>query len=77
MIIYSREKKDGFRGYTYTAKGYIDDKGNPITENTPEGIEMIEIVCEVQSKDKEGVVMDALKAEVMKKMNEYKPLYQR
>ncbi len=75
MIIYSREKKKGFRGYTYTAKGYIDDKGNPITADTKEGTDMIEIVCEMQSKDDEGEVLDALKAEVTKKMEEFKPIY--
>jgi hypothetical protein len=75
MIIYERNKTKGFTGYRYTAKGYIDDKGNPITADTKEGTDMIEIECAMQSNKKESDVLDALKAEVMKKMNEYKPVY--
>ncbi len=75
MILYSKEKKKGFRGYKYTAKAYIDDKGNDIDENTKEGTDMIEIVCDTISTDNEKEVLNKLKQNIINKINEYKPIW--
>jgi hypothetical protein len=75
MIIYNKEKKKGFRGYKYTAKAYIDDKGNDIDENTKEGTDMIEIVSEITSMDKEEDVLNKLKKQIINKIKEYKPIW--
>lgn len=75
MIIYNKEKKKGFRGYKYTAKAYIDDKGNDIDENTKEGTDMIEIVSEITSMDKEEDVLNKLKQNIINKIKEYKPIW--
>lgn len=75
MIIYSKEKKKGFRGYRYIAKAYIDEKGNDITKDTKEGTEMIEIVCDTISMDKEEEVLERLKKQIINKIKEFKPLW--
>lgn len=75
MIIYEKERKKGFRGYKYIAKAYIDNKGNDINENTKEGTEMIEIVCDTISNDSEEEVLKRLKEEIIKKIKEYKPIW--
>jgi len=75
MIIYNKEKKKGFRGYKYTAKGYIDEQGNDIDENTKEGTDMIEIVSDTISTDKEEDVLNKLKQNIINKINEYKPIW--
>jgi hypothetical protein len=75
MIIYSKEKKKGFRGFKYIAKGYIDEQGGEINEKTKEGTEMIEIVCEVLSNEEENDIIPLLRKEVEKKISEYKPIW--
>lgn len=75
MIYFSKEKQKGFRGFKYTAKSYIDDKGNYITDKTPEGIEMIEIVCDIISKDDEQNVLKSLEIEILKRIKEYQPIW--
>lgn len=77
MIIYNREKKKGFRGYKYTAKAYIDDKGNNITKDTKEGVDMIEIVCDIISSEPQEVVMKSLREQINNKIKEYKPIWQK
>ncbi len=76
MILFSKQKQKGFRGYKYIAKAYIDDKGNEITKDTKDGTEMIEIVCDVISIDKEQDVLKRLEEEIIKKIKEYKPIWQ-
>ncbi len=75
MILYSKEKKKGFRGYKYIAKGYVDDKGNYITKDTKEGTDMIEIVCDVISTDNEDVVLKRLENEIKNKVKQFTPIY--
>ena len=75
MIIYEKERKKGFRGFRYIAKAYIDDKGNDIDENTKDGTDMIEIICDTISQDKEEDVLDKLKKEIINKIKEYKPIW--
>ncbi len=75
MIIYEKERKKGFRGYKYIAKAYIDDKGNDINENTKEGTEMIEIICDIISNEEEAIVLNKLKKEITNKIKEYKPIW--
>ncbi len=75
MIIYNRERKKGFRGFKYTAKAYIDSLGNDIDDKTPEGVEMVEIVCDVMSNDSQEVVMKSLREQINNKIKEYKPIW--
>jgi len=75
MIIYNKEKKKGFRGYKYIAKAYIDEQGNEITKDTKEGTDMIEIVCDIISTDKEEDVLNKLKQNIINKIKEYKPIW--
>jgi hypothetical protein len=75
MIIYEKERKKGFRGFRYIAKAYIDDKGNDIDENTKDGTDMIEIICDTISTDKEEDVLERLKQQIIIKINEYKPIW--
>lgn len=77
MILYEKEKKKGFRGFRYIAKAYIDEKGNDIDENTKEGTEMIEIVCDTISNDNEQDVLERLKQQITNKIQEYKPIWKR
>jgi myosin-crossreactive antigen len=75
MILYEKHKQKGFRGYKYIAKAYIDEQGNDITKDTKEGTEMIEIVSEIISMDKEEDVLERLKQNIINKIKEYKPIW--
>ncbi len=77
MIYFTKEKKKGFRGYKYIAKAFIDEKGEYITEDTKDGIDMIEINCDIISNDTESDVLKSLEQEVIKKIKEYKPIWQK
>lgn len=77
MIIYNREKKKGFRGFKYTATAYIDEHGKDIDNKTKEGVEMIEIVCDIISNEPQEIVMKSLREQITKKIKEYKPIWQK
>lgn len=77
MIIYEKERKKGFRGYKYIAKAYIDIHGNEITNDTKDGTDMIEIVCDITSNKEEQEVLKSLKEEIINKIKEYKPIWQK
>lgn len=80
MIRYEIQKKNGFRGYNFIAETIVTDKGEPITEKTKEGTDMITITTQIHIPKSDGRLTEEIKSDLAlaidKEINKLKPIYE-